>query len=238
MATTNLNITEVAASQNNKEVTINDALEALDQGTQGSKAQTITGATSLSAADFTGYFAQILGGSPAAAFTLNVPATKRLFLIANNTGQTATVQVTGGGGDSVTVANGAIKLLYCDGADIDEAGGGGSAETTVSNKTDNYTVTAGDLGALLFMDKATANTVSLPDDATEDLAIGFTVNVAQKGVGATSFAALGVGTILTPDTSILRGQYSIAGAVKVAANTWLLFGDLTSSASSTSTTTS
>lgn len=130
MATTNLNITEVAASQNNKEVTINDALEALDQGTQGSKAQTITGNTSLSAADFTGYFAQVLGGTPAANFELNTPATKRLFLVVNNSGKTATVQVTGGGGASVAVDDGEVRLLYSDGADILEAGGGSGGSGT------------------------------------------------------------------------------------------------------------
>jgi hypothetical protein len=120
VATSNLAVTEVVASQNNKEVTINDAFEKLDQATQGELDTDATagGSVVLSAANFTGFFMHLLSGSPGAGFTFDVPASKRFFAIRNTSGQTATVQVTGGGGASEAVADGEMALLYSDGADI------------------------------------------------------------------------------------------------------------------------
>jgi len=120
MATPNLAIVELVASQNQKEVTVNNALAQIDEATQGELDTDATagGSLSLTAGDYTGYFMHLLSGTPGAGFTLNVPATKRFFAIRNTSGQTATVQVTGGGGLSVAVATGELALLVSDGADV------------------------------------------------------------------------------------------------------------------------
>lgn len=119
MATPNLNITEVTASQNQKEVTINNGLTKLDRATQDVILVDCTsGDQTVSATNFTENFLLSLGGTPGAAFDLNVPATKRAFAVYNVSGETATVQVTGGGGASVDVDDGKALVCYSDGTDV------------------------------------------------------------------------------------------------------------------------
>lgn len=120
MATPNLGIVEVAASQNQKETTINDGLAQLDEATQDILDTDITGGGpfTLTAEEFNNNFVQLLSGSPGAGVTVNTPANKRFFAVLNQSGQTVTVQVTGGGGASQNVADTEFKLLYCDGADM------------------------------------------------------------------------------------------------------------------------
>jgi hypothetical protein len=69
--------------------------------------------------------ALILGGTPVGAFTLFVPPTDKLYIIRNNTGQTATISVstlangtTPTGGTTVTIPTGFTAFLYSDGNNI------------------------------------------------------------------------------------------------------------------------
>lgn len=124
MATPNLSITEVTEAQNQKHITINDGLTKLDEATQDTITYTITGNTTVTATEYTENFAHILGGTPAGVFDFDVPATKRSFSVINSSGQTATVQVTGGGGANVSVATSENYILYCDGTDVVAIAGG------------------------------------------------------------------------------------------------------------------
>lgn len=172
--TTNLGITELTSAQNNKEVTINDALEALDQGTQGTKAHTITGNTTVSAADFTGFFSHQLSGSPA-AFNFTVPLTKRLFRVANATGVMATVK--GATGATVALQTGSEALLFCDGTDI----------KLVSHSLSPQVVKMGNqAGATATVDvsQGRAFTMTLTGDNT----IAFSNVPSDSGFGATEIA--------------------------------------------------
>lgn len=81
------------------------------------------------------------------------------------------------------------------------------------------------------MNVASANTVTIPTDATYTYPIGASIDFQQLGAGQTSFvAASGVtfqAASINGTTALkLRGQYSVATALKVASNTWALFGDL------------
>lgn len=125
MATPNLDITEVAASQNNKEVTINNGLAQLDQATQGQQVHTAEGDLTINTTQFTNAFAHRIEGSPGAGFNVFVPARRRFFFVLNTTEQTATVAVTGTPGDTVEVPTGEGRLLYCDDTNIRAVGGGG-----------------------------------------------------------------------------------------------------------------
>jgi hypothetical protein len=128
MATPNLNITEVAAAQNQKHVTINNALVALDNAMNSATGKVIAGNTTLTNSEFRGALLFPLTGTPGVAFEFNVPGgVNRLFAVRNATGFAATVQVDGGGGESVELADGDSFILYSDGTDILALGGGGSA---------------------------------------------------------------------------------------------------------------
>jgi Major tropism determinant N-terminal domain len=81
------------------------------------------------------------------------------------------------------------------------------------------------------MNSASANTVTIPADSTYSYPIGASIDFQQLGAGQTSFVAASGVTIqsaLINGTSPLklRAQYSVATLMKVAANTWALYGDL------------
>jgi hypothetical protein len=118
--------------------------------------------------------------------------------------------------------------------------GGGTSGTVTLNintpyvaKTDDYTIASGDEGKLFSMNAATAKSFSIPTDATFNFAIGTTINfVWITGAGQPDIKAVTSGTttiISTGATSIapkLRVANSAATALKIAANNWLVVGDI------------
>jgi len=118
--------------------------------------------------------------------------------------------------------------------------GGGTSGTVTLNintpyvaKTDNYTIASGDEGKLFSMNASTDKTFSIPTDATYNFAIGTTIKfVWITGTGQPSIAAASSGTttvISTGASSIapkLRVANSAATALKIAANNWLVVGDI------------
>jgi hypothetical protein len=97
-----------------------------------------------------------LGGSPSGAVTLQVPAIQKSYIVKNGSGQTVTVEISGGTG--VAVPNGSTTVVYADGTDVVTAlnyapaltlgaalpiasGGTGSTSTTFVNLTTNVTGT-------------------------------------------------------------------------------------------------
>lgn len=100
-------------------------------------------------------------------------------------------------------------------------------------KTDNYTFVSGDEGNLFSMNAATAKEFRIPTDATFNFAIGTQFNVFWiTGAGQPSIVAATPGTttvISTGATSaspLLRVANSMATAVKIAANSWIVTGDI------------
>lgn len=67
----------------------------------------------------------VLGGAPGSAFTLYVPPIDKLYIIRNNTGQTATISAstltngtTATGGTTVTIPTGNTAFVFCDGSNV------------------------------------------------------------------------------------------------------------------------
>ncbi|MBC8051870.1 MAG: hypothetical protein H7Y13_02280 [Sphingobacteriaceae bacterium] len=98
--------------------------------------------------------------------------------------------------------------------------------------TDSHTLVLANAASLVQMNKATANTLTIPphsdvpfpygpDEATQLL-------VVSIGAGLTTLVP-GTGvTILSKDGNlVLTGQYSTASLIKTGLNTWLLAGDVT-----------
>lgn len=126
MATPNLNITEVTANQTQKEVTINDAITALDNAGNSTVDKSMTaGNVLLTSAEFRGYVRFNATGTPGTARTLSFPASiKRLVGVTNNSDSQVTVQVTGAPGTTVVLVPGAKSLVYVDGTNVISLGGG------------------------------------------------------------------------------------------------------------------
>lgn len=125
MVTTNLGIIEPTEAQEQKTVTISNALEKLDGATQGPTALTITGNTTVTADEFTEGFSLELTGTPGSPFDLTVPNTRRFFRVLNSTDAIATVKAPSAG-DTIDIPIGEARLLYGNADnDIFEEGGGG-----------------------------------------------------------------------------------------------------------------
>lgn len=98
--------------------------------------------------------------------------------------------------------------------------------SAIDSKTSNYTLVLGDKDKFLEMNVASANTVTIPADASVNFPVGSEVNVVQVGVGQTTIAGAGGVTVNATPSLQLRSQWSSVTLVKRAANSWLVVGDL------------
>ena len=95
-----------------------------------------------------------------------------------------------------------------------------------------YTVVLDDNGQIVTMNNASANTFSIPTNASVAFPIGTQINVLQIGVGQTTIQAVtsGTTTILSTGTTAatprLRARYSMATCVKAGTDLWYVLGDL------------
>ena len=119
-----LDLSQVAAAQNQKEVTINDQAGQLDAAMTETLAVAVddTNAATLTPAQFRRHlFFDIDPDTtpPDGTVTLTVPAIKRgLFEVHNNTSQAVTVTVAGQPLTAPEIAAGGAALLSCDGVNV------------------------------------------------------------------------------------------------------------------------
>lgn len=89
-----------------------------------------------------------------------------------------------------------------------------------------YAPTLSDVGKLVTLNNAGAITVTMPSDATTAFAVGDQIDFVGLGAGKATFSAGGSATVYSTPTATTRTQYSAVTAIKIAANTWLIVGDL------------
>jgi hypothetical protein len=119
-------------------------------------------------------------------------------------------------GANVTVTNGAGSITVA------------SSINTVNDQTDSYQLVAGDAGKFITMTKGSANTLTVPKDATVNFAVGTYITVYQGGAGVTTIAPED-GTIVINSVAgnlDISAQYGVAKLHKIAANSWVAYGDL------------
>jgi hypothetical protein len=90
----------------------------------------------------------------------------------------------------------------------------------------SYTLVLSDVGKLVTLSNAGAITVTMPQDSDVAIPVGAQVHFTQLGAGQVTFSAGTGATINSTPTAKTRAQYSTVTAIKRAANTWLLAGDL------------
>ena len=106
------------------------------------------------------------------------------------------------------------------------------ANMSIDTKTGNYTLVLTDANKLIEMNiTSTANTVSVPTNASVTFPIGTQINITQYGTGKTQIVAVTSGTTSVRSTpgSYLRDRYSSATLIKRATDEWYLIGDLSAS---------
>jgi hypothetical protein len=95
-----------------------------------------------------------------------------------------------------------------------------------------YTFVLADNGKLVTASNASAQTYSIPTNATAAFAIGTQINLIQIGAGQVTVNAVtsGTTTILsnatTPAAPKCRNQYASLTCIKVATDTWYVIGDI------------
>jgi len=105
--------------------------------------------------------------------------------------------------------------------------------STYTAKTAAYTFASGDEGQLFSMNNAASVQFNIPTDATFNFAVGTEINVFWiTGAGQPTIGAVTPGTTTvistgaTSATPKLRVANSGATCKKIAANSWIVFGDL------------
>ena len=106
------------------------------------------------------------------------------------------------------------------------AGAPGYRYTGINARTSGYTPTAADEGRLVTLSSSSAVTVTLPTDASEAIPVGGSIDFAAIGTGMVTFAGASGVTVNGTPSLVTRAQWSMVTAIKRAANTWLLVGDL------------
>ena len=206
--------------------TVNDNMSIIDRLTNGVGSITLSGTThTLTTTDGTvsdgHYKVLVLGGSPSGTNTITVSPNdgQHIYIVKNNSGQTATF--TQGSGANVAVASGTSKIIYCDGtgsgaAVVDITGSldlgaliiGGTTVTATAaelNILDGVTATTAELNILDGV-TATAAEINKLDGFTGAAAdLNYAKDLRATGVTTTEFDKLDGLTASTSELNIMDG---------------------------------
>jgi hypothetical protein len=108
--------------------------------------------------------------------------------------------------------------------DLEPLGQGINAQTGTT-----YTFVISDAEKLVTMSNVSAQTYTVPTNASVAFPIGIHIDLVQIGAGQVTIAPAGGVTVSASPTLKFRAQYSAASLVKAGANLWYLVGDLAAS---------
>jgi hypothetical protein len=150
MASPNLAITHINASQNTKEVTANTAFDELD------KALTDKISIAMSDADYVlstaeggealGHLAYVFTGVLTANRNIVAPNNKKLYVVSNQTTGGHDITVKTAAGTGIAIHSATFTILYCDGTNVVTFSTGGSGATAFTGLTDAPASYSGDGG--------------------------------------------------------------------------------------------
>jgi hypothetical protein len=162
--------------------------------------------------------ADLLGGASGYILSKNSATDMDFAWIANDQGDIT--GITAGIGITVTDPTGPVPTVAL-------------AATTYSAKTAAYTFADGDQGDIFSMNAATSQQFNIPTDATFNFAVGTEINAFWiTGAGQPTIGAVTPGTTTVISTGAisatpkLRVANSGATCKKLAANSWIIFGDI------------
>ena len=101
--------------------------------------------------------------------------------------------------------------------------------TTLLPKTASYTAALTDAGKTITMNVASANTVTIPTNASVAFPIGSRFDIVQIGEGQTQIDPVSVAVTIYSKNSNkkIAARYSGCTIFKIDTNAWVLIGDLT-----------
>lgn len=118
-----------------------------------------------------------------------------------------------------TAAQGALADSAAQEADVET--------TTINAQTGTtYTLALADRGQTVTMDNASANTVTIPTNASVAFAVGSVVTVIQKGAGVTTIAGATGVTVngVSAGSGDMSAQWQGVAVMKIATDEWIVSG--------------
>jgi hypothetical protein len=101
------------------------------------------------------------------------------------------------------------------------------SRTVIIQQTSSYTLTGIERDDLIEMSSTSAITLTIPTDSTFNFPVGTSIDVLQTNTGQVTIAGAGGVTVNATPGLKLRTRWSSATLFKRAANTWVVYGDLT-----------
>jgi len=98
---------------------------------------------------------------------------------------------------------------------------------TINTQTGtSYTLVAGDKSEPVTMNNAGASTLTVPPNSSVAFVTGTSILISQLGAGQVTITAGAGVTIRTPQTLLMRAQYTSCSLLKLGTDEWILSGDL------------
>jgi hypothetical protein len=184
-----------------------------------------TDGTSTSWGTVSGYSAPTLGSTSIASGATVTTVAGLTLTTATITTPTLSLSATSNtGAGRISFDSTADKIYVGDGTTAIEFAG----STIVTNaQVASYTTVLADKDKLVEISNASANTLTIPTNASVAYPIGTVINVLQTSTGQTTITPAGGVTINASPGLKLRAQWSGASIIKRAENTWVAMGDLT-----------
>jgi hypothetical protein len=123
--------------------------------------------------------------------------------------------------------NPGANQVYGTNSDGDKVWKNDEKTIAVITKTESHTLTLSDVGKIILMNSASANTLTVPSNSSVAFNIGSSILVAQYGSGQTTIVADEGVTIRSQDDNLLiTAQYAGVSLIKIGTNEWLAVGNL------------
>ena len=99
--------------------------------------------------------------------------------------------------------------------------------TSINYESDSYTLVLSDAGKTIQMAKATAQSLTIPINASVSFSVGTRIDIIQTGAGTLSVVPSSGVTINSESNKLkIMDRYAGATLIKYDTNTWLLAGGL------------
>jgi hypothetical protein len=105
--------------------------------------------------------------------------------------------------------------------------GTGQVPMVFSTITASNTLALADTYTTILVNSTAAIVTTIPQDATVNFPIGTTIHFVRINTGTHTIAAASGATVTSAAALTARARWSTLTVMKTAANTWLLFGDVT-----------
>lgn len=137
-----------------------------------------------------------------------------------------TVDFTQGSLDDLALNNVTVAgVVFTDGTQTKE---GVPSRTPIVAKTASYTLSSlTERDSLIEVSSGSATTVTIPAESSVNYPIGTSIDILQTSSGQVTIAGAGGVTVNATPGLKLRTQWSSATLLKRAADTWVVYGDLT-----------